>query len=293
MSNALFSRIRRAVYSGWCPHARESRCWRDRFVHGAAAAGSLALVLVASSCASPSVIPVETPVPAALDVSPFSRVLIAGFIGGGSDEIDANVETARLLKSQLRNGSRLKVVDASDALSLLDMATQGRPDTAKWGVVPAGVRAMVSSKTPKIPKSEEELKTYEPVFRDVAFWKRIGEEYQQPIIITGTVLFTAEARNSLVAREREVFDAAGRRRLESKPGFVQRMVHAVRPRFIFIDGRTGAIMYSESFREQTVSDEFQGVPALSAYFQLMDRIVPTLLGTFTNHKIRGYRALLK
>lgn len=293
MSNVVFSRIRGPLYSRSCSRASESRCWRDPCVRVAAAAGNLVLAIVASGCASPSVIPVETPMPATLDVSPFARVMVAGFIGGGSDEIDANIETTRLLKSQLRNGSRLKVVDASDALPLLDMAAQSRSDTAKWGVVPAGVRAMVSSKTPKIPKSEEELKTYERIFRDVAFWKRIGEEYQHPIIITGTVFFTAEARYGLVAREREVFDAAGRRRLESRPALVQGTVHTLKPRFVFIDGRTGSIMHSESFQEQTVSSESQRVPALSAYFQLMDRVVPEFLGTFTNHKVRGYRAFVK
>ena len=292
MGNAWFSNIRRPDRAG--PRAGRSRHRRDDLAQAAAAVGSVSVALVLAGCASPpAVIPVETPVLATFDVSPFSRVLVAGFIGGGSDEIDANVETTRLLKSQLRNGSRLKVVDASDALPLLEMTTQTRREAAVWGVVPAGVRAVVSLKTPKIPKSEEELKTHEWIFSDVAFWKRIGEEYQQPIIITGTVFFTAEARYGLVAREREVIDAAGRRRLESKPALVQGTVHTLKPRFVFIDGRTGSIVHAESFQEQTVSSESQRVPALSAYFQLMDRVVPEFVGTFTNHKVRGYRALLR
>ena len=231
--------------------------------------------------------------PATLDVSPFSRVLIAGFIGGGSDEIDANVETIRLLKSQLRKEPLLTVVEASDALPLLDIAVQNRADAGKRGLVPVGLPTRVPSKPSEVPKSEEELRTYEHIFSDVAFWKRIGDEYQQPIIITGTVLFTVEARQSVVARECEVFGAARRRRLESRREFVQRTVHSLKPTFIFIDGRTGAIIYLESFREQALSDESRTVPALSAYFQLMDRIVPALLGTFTNHKVRGDRALLR
>ena len=37
-----------------------------------------------------------------LDVSPFQRVLVAGFVAGGTDDVDANQETVRLLRSQLR-----------------------------------------------------------------------------------------------------------------------------------------------------------------------------------------------
>lgn len=292
MSNVVFSRIRGPLYSRSCSRS-ESRCWRDPCVRVAAAAGNLVLAIVASGCASPSVIPVETPMPATLDVSPFARVMVAGFIGGGSDEIDANVETTRLLKSQLRIGSRLKVVDASDPLPLVEMAAQSGAGDVKWRVVPVGSRTQVFAQRVRIPRSQGELQRYEHIFSDVAFWKRIGEEYQQPLIITGTLLFTLETRSGLVVREREVFDAAGRRRLESKPAFVEQTVHTLNSRFIFIDGRTGAIMYSEILRESAVSEESQGVKALSAYFQLMDRIVPALLGTVTNHKVRGERALLR
>lgn len=294
MSTPFFSRpVRPPVQPGACPHTDEGRQLRARVAPVAAAAGSLVLVFVVSSCVSSSVISVETPVPAALDVSSFSRVLVAGFIAGGSDEIDANVETTRLLKSRLRSRSRLEVVGASDALPLLEMVTHSRRDAATWGVLPAGVRAMSASKTPKIPKSEKELKTYEPILRDVAFWRRIGEEYGQPIVITGTVLFTAEARNSLIAREREVFDGAGRRRLQSRPAFAERTVHTLKATFLFIDGRTGSILHSRGFREQTVSNGPQRVPALSVYFQLMDTVVPEIVGTLSHHTVRGSRVFLK
>lgn len=64
---------------------------------------SLALLLVAAGCTSYYEIPIETPLQPKLDVSRFQRVLIAGFVAGGSDDVDANLETARLLRSQLRN----------------------------------------------------------------------------------------------------------------------------------------------------------------------------------------------
>jgi hypothetical protein len=66
-------------------------------------------------------IPIETPIQPKLDVSAFQRVLIAGFVAGGSEDVDANQETVRLLRSQLRSKSSLRVIDA-DVMPLDYMA---------------------------------------------------------------------------------------------------------------------------------------------------------------------------
>ena len=50
----------------------------------AAAIASVALGLGASACMGFYEIPIETPIQAKLDVSSFQRVLIAGFLAGGS-----------------------------------------------------------------------------------------------------------------------------------------------------------------------------------------------------------------
>ena len=68
-------------------------------------------------------IPIETPIQPKLDVSAFQRVLVAGFVTGGDDEVDANQETVRLLRSQLRSRSDLRVIDA-DAMPLIDVARE-------------------------------------------------------------------------------------------------------------------------------------------------------------------------
>ena len=62
-------------------------------------AGAVALTLAASGCVSFYEIPIETPIQAKLDVTPFQRVHVVGFIAGGSDDVDANLETVRLLES--------------------------------------------------------------------------------------------------------------------------------------------------------------------------------------------------
>ena len=68
-------------------------------------------------------IPIETPIQPKMDVTPFQRVLIAGFIAGGSDDVDANLETVRLLRSQLRSKSPLRVIEA-DVLPLVEVARE-------------------------------------------------------------------------------------------------------------------------------------------------------------------------
>jgi hypothetical protein len=80
-------------------------------------AGSLGL----ASCAGFYEIPIETPIQAKMDVSAFQRVLVAGFIGGGTDDVDANLETVRLLRSQLRSKSPLRIIEA-EVLPLAEIA---------------------------------------------------------------------------------------------------------------------------------------------------------------------------
>ena len=68
-------------------------------------------------------IPIETPIQPKLDVTAFQRVLIAGFVAGGTDDVDTNQETVRLLRSQLRSKSSLRVIDA-DVMPLLEIAQE-------------------------------------------------------------------------------------------------------------------------------------------------------------------------
>src|SRR5215218_6495667 len=89
----------------------------------AAAVGSLVLLCAAIGCTSFYEIPIETPIQPKMDVTPFSRILVAGFISGGSDDVDANLETVRLLRSQLRSKSSLRVIEA-EVLPLVDIARE-------------------------------------------------------------------------------------------------------------------------------------------------------------------------
>jgi hypothetical protein len=142
-------------------------------------------------------------------------------------------------------------------------------------------------------KDEKDLQPLEGIFANVDFWKKIGEEYQNPLIVTGSVLFTAHARSGFVQREQEVIDQVGRRRVVPVRTYMERKGFILQPKFVFIDGRTGTTIYSESYKEEVLYSPQQATPALSSYFELMDRLVPSFLSTLSSQKIKGSRILMK
>jgi hypothetical protein len=251
------------------------------------ASATLAAVSLAA-CTTFYEIPIETPIQPKLDVAPFSRVLVAGFITGGSEDVDTNLETVRLLRSQLRNKSGLRIIEA-DVLPLADMLNGSQRDRAQDG---SGGGDSQPAAVPKI-KDEKDLEQYEKIFADVTFWKKIGEEYQNPLIVTGTILFTPHSTSGFVTRDQETYDAFGRRRVVPQRVYMERKGFILRPKFVFIDGRTGAELYKETFREEVLYNVNTNTPALSSYFELMDRLIPSFLNTLSSQKIKGSRILLK
>jgi hypothetical protein len=267
--------------------------------------GSLLLLLVGAlaGCTNYFEIPIETPISPKLDIGAFQRVLVAGFIAGGSEEVDANLETVRLLRSQLRTKGSLRVIDA-EALPLVEVAQQQIPELAN---APASSEPVAAEPTPTSTatageppdgqasgiREEKDLEPYEKMFTNAEFWKKLGEEHQNPLIVTGTVLFTPHQRAGFVQREQEVYDSFGRRRVVPVRTYEDRKGYILRPTFVFIDGRTGEVLHQETFREEILYSQNASTPALSSYFELMDRLLPTFLNTLSSQKIRGTRVLLK
>jgi hypothetical protein len=274
---------------------------------------SVAAILLIAGCTNYYEIPIETPIKPKLDVSAFQRVLVAGFIAGGTDDVDGNLETTRLLRSQLRTKSELRVID-TDVLPLMEVANEDKaaPQEAKAETARAdgasegkegksepkadakgeGPQAGSADKAAVI-KDAKDLEPFEHVFADVEYWKKIGEEYQNPLIVTGTVMFTPHQRSGIVQREEEVYDSFGRRRVVPVRTYMERKGYILQPKFIFIDGRTGTVMHSENFREEVLYNANQSTPALSSYFELMDRLIPSFLSTLSSQKIKGTRVLLQ
>jgi hypothetical protein len=294
-----------------------------------AAVASLVLVCAAVGCTNFYEVPIETPIQPKMDVTPFTRILVAGFISGGSDDVDGNLETVRLLRSQLRSKSTLRVIEA-EVLPLVDIAREQVKDAAPAnetvgggpGQTPADPPATPvpqlppvaevpqqtpaptppAGQTPAAPgvestdgkiRNEKDLERYQKIFENVAFWKRLGEQHQNPLIVTGTVLFTNTQSSGFVNQNREIIDPLGRRVVQPYRVYMERKGFIIEPRFVFIDGRTGAVLFSDRFHEEVLYPASQQTPALSSYFELMDRLLPSFLGSLSTQRIRGTRVLLK
>jgi hypothetical protein len=278
----------------------------------AAAIVSLGLLSATVACTNFYEVPIETPIQAKLDVGAFRRVLVAGFISGGTDDVDANMETVRLLRSQLRTKTNLRVIEA-EVLPLVDLAEE---QAQKAGDVPLPAVADISGAQPQRPtdpppatagdetrkpetaapgaiRSKQDLERYERIFADAAFWKKLGEEYEQPLIITGTIMFTPQQTAGPVTVNREEFDQLGRRIIVPRRLYQERKGFILEPKFVFIDGRTGATLYSESQRREVLYPASQSTPALASYFELMDQLIPDFLGALSTQKIKGMRTLLR
>lgn len=292
------------------PLARRSRggLWRSLLA-------SLALLGVTAGCTSFYEVPIETPIQAKLDVGAFRRVLVAGFISGGTEDVDANMETVRLLRSQLRTKTNLRVIEA-EVLPLVQLAgKQGQSASTPADAIPpvsdlgaattaapsgqasstpatAAARAEEKSKAEAI-RTRKDLEQYERIFADAAFWKKLGEEYESPLIITGTIMFTPQQTSRYETENRETYDQLGRRVVVPIRTFRERKGFVLEPKFVFIDGRTGATLYSETQRREVLYPLSQSTPALASYFELMDQLIPDFLGALSTQKIRGSRILLR
>jgi hypothetical protein len=200
----------------------------------------------------------------------------------------------------------LRVIEA-EVLPLVEMArdqlkpaaSEAAPGTSADGPAPvpplpapAAQQQPQAEQDPRV-RGEKDLERYQGIFADVAFWKKIGEEYQSPLIVTGTVLFTPYQSNAFVTRNVESYDSLGRRIVIPQRTYMERRGFILSPNFIFIDGRTGAQLHSEKMREEILYTAQQNVPALSSYFELMDRMIPSFLSTLSTQRIRGTRVLLK
>ena len=262
---------------------------------GAQTVVSLALTAVFSAAAVPvtSRYPIETPIQPKLDVRPFSRVFVAGFLTAGTQDVDGNLETVRLLRSQLRNKGQLRVIDA-DALDLADVAgVAAAPRPVPRPTAPPARRRRNRPATPPIsptrrssPASTRSSPTRSTGRRSA----RSSSSRSSSPARCSSARTPAAASSSVSARPSTRSAGA---RVQPERTYMERKGFILRPNFIFIDGRTGETLHTETFREEILYNATQSTPALSSYFELMDRLLPSFLNTLSAQKVRGSRTLLQ
>jgi hypothetical protein len=193
--------------------------------------------------------------------------------------VDLSAETSRLLQNQLRSNTRLQVLE---------------PDRPP---IQAALEKIVEKlgETPSYNKEEKEQFRLESdkLLQDPEFWRKMGEEYQNPLIVTGKLGFESQNRSGFQPDERVVRTPDGRPALVRGNRFMERKGYSLSADFYFIDSKTGELLHKERFTEEVLYGEDQRISALSSYFELMDRLLPNFLGVITPQKIRGTRVLLR
>ena len=246
-----------------------------------AAAGLAAYALFAASCATVVEVPVETPLQSKIDVSTFRRVLVAGFVTDlDESDIELGSETTRLIQNQLRSNTRLQILE---------------PDRPPLHEAVEGILENLGAggKYSKAEKDQYKLET-DRILQDAAYWRKVGEEYQGPLIVTGRVGFLSQNRSGFQSEERVVRDpATNRPRLVRGNRYLERKGYSLSADFHFVDGRTGETLHKEKFTEEVMYGEDQKMSPLSSYFELMDRLLPNFLGVISPQKVRGTRVLLR
>jgi hypothetical protein len=238
------------------------------------------LALAGAGCASFYEVPVETPLQSKIDVGAFRRVLVAGFATElDAGDVELTSETARLLQNQLRSNTRLQVLEP-DHPPLNDALEKALENLGEGG---------------KYTKQEKEQYRLEAdrVLQDSEFWRRVGEEFQNPLIISGRIGLEEQNRSGFQSEERVVRGADNRPRMVRGNRYLERKGFSLSADFYFIDGRTGQVLHKERFTEEVLYGEEQKASPLSSYFELMDRVLPNFLGVISPQKIRGTRVLLR
>ena len=265
----------------------------------AAKVGTSALALTGTlfaislgSCTNYYEVPIEIPVSAKLDVSNYNRVLVASFVTQTTEDLDLDAETVRLLRNQLRTRSQLRVLEAELAPlgDFSETTLKGSGKLEEFRQLEEEARA----------EGEEEISRQEwidmeqdKLLADSDYWKKIGEEYQDPLIVSGRLTFSSEARSGFARGDRYVRDAYGRPRLVRSTQFQERTGFILNAEFYFIDGRTGKSIHRERFNEEVIYGRDEKTSALSSYFELMDRLLPNFLSILSPQTFRGTRILLK
>jgi len=240
----------------------------------------LLCLLSGLGCSSVLEVPVETPLQSKLDVSSFRRILIAGFVTElESSDVDLSAETSRLLQNQLRSNTRLQVLEP-DRPPLQDALEKALEKIGEGG---------------SYNKEEKEQYRLEAdrILQDPEFWRKMGEEYQQPLIVTGKLAFESQNRSGFQPEEHVVRTGSGQPRLERGNRYMERKGFTLSADFYFIDSKTGETLHKERFSEEVLYSEDQRISPLSSYFELMDRLLPNFLGVITPQRIRGTRVLLR
>ena len=106
------------------------------------------------------------------------------------------------------------------------------------------------------------------------FWKDMAEKYGADLILTGSLGYETSDRSAFV-QEDFISPTTGQRIRRTR--FADREGFSMKLHLYFIRGRTGELVYDDTFSEDTTVDG-KGNDPLSALFGMFDHIEPDVMG---------------
>jgi hypothetical protein len=237
-------------------------------------------------------VPIDIPISAKLDVTDYNRVLVAGFTTQTTEGLDLDQETTRLLRNQLRTSSQFHVIDA-ELEPLGDYSEKTLKQSGQLEEIERLEKEARSSSDEEISLQEWIDLEQEKILSNEEYWRKLGEEYQEPLIISGKLKFASETRSGFVQADRYRRDAFGQPQRERRNRFQERTGYVLSAELHFIDGSTGETIHRERFTEEVIYGSEEQTTALTSYFELMERILPNFLVILSPQTFSGTRVLLK
>jgi hypothetical protein len=179
---------------------------------------------------------VTLPVPARLDLGDRRTVLVASFITDESELLDVNRELVRFVRAELRKHSGLELLP----------------------VVPP----------PAVPEQ-----TLEDMIANAEFWKYLGQEFAADLIVSGIMRY--DRRDSSGFRDVDVISPTTGQKVRQSQ-FVEQERFSYELDLVFMDGRTGELLFRDRLQRSAVFRGTQNDP-INAFYELSESIAPDLL----------------
>lgn len=179
---------------------------------------------------------VKLPVPARIDLGTRRKLLVASFRTDESHLLDINRELVRFIRSELSKRTELDVLDVTPP--------------------------------PAIPEQ-----SLADMIRNDEFWKHLGNEYDADVIVSGIMEYSR--RDSSSFEDVDIVSATTGQKVRQTQ-FVEQELFAYGMDVIFMDGRTGELLFRDRLQRSSVFRGSQNDP-ITAFYDLSDSIAPDLL----------------
>ncbi len=157
------------------------------------------------------VVDVPLPVPAQLDVSKMSNILVVSFLIRDTDLLDTNRELVHFLRSEFRRKSPLKSLDVTPI--------------------------------PPIPEQ-----TLEELAANRKFWQHVGNEYGADLIVSGRVFFDRRDASGYQDVDR-ISESTGHKVRQSM--YVEQEEFTFDIDLLFMSGTTGELLFRNSVKRKS------------------------------------------